>query len=250
LLPYEAGLIWQRKLARARIDGDLETDLLLLVEHEPVLTLGRGSDPGSAGIAPAGAPGGAGEIPRYEVERGGDVTYHGPGQLVGYPILDLGGYRRDLHWYLRTVEESLILALGDLGAPAFRVRDHTGVWVGDRGDSDAAISQRIAAGELRKIASIGVHVSHWVTWHGFALNVQETALGPFAAIVPCGIPGVNMTCLETEGCAATWDESVAAVIRGFGRAFGAQMEPVELAELKSGGLGPGATPAGLPGNAL
>jgi lipoyl(octanoyl) transferase len=116
LLPYEVGLEWQRRLARARIEGRLATDLLLLLEHEPVLTLGRGATASASGTeSPAASAAvahpGAGEIPQLEVERGGDITYHGPGQLVGYPILDLGGFRQDLHWYVRTLEKALILAL-------------------------------------------------------------------------------------------------------------------------------------------
>jgi lipoyl(octanoyl) transferase len=247
LLPFEAGLDWQRRLARARIDGRLSTDLLLLVEHEPVLTLGRGATGSESGPQDLAAGG----IPRFEIERGGDVTYHGPGQLVGYPILDLEGFRKDLHWYVRTLEEALILSLGMLSVHGFRVADHTGVWVGDGrgldtlgrekasgGDRDAGygdargsaagggaeetgdfVRRRIAAGSLRKIASIGVHVSRWVTWHGFALNVSEAALGPFSAIIPCGIRGVSMTSLETEGPAAPWEEIVSAVESGFGKAF-------------------------------
>lgn len=241
LLPYGAGLDWQRRLARARIDGRLSTDLLLLVEHEPVLTHGRGATGPDSG-AEAHEAGG---IPRFEIERGGDVTYHGPGQLVGYPILDLEGFRKDLHWYVRTLEEALILSLGTLGVNGFRVADHTGVWVGDgtgldslgRGNaSGESTGDRIAAGTLRKIASIGVHVSRWVTWHGFALNVRESALGPFAAIIPCGISGVSMTSLETEGGHAQWEEVVAAVEAGFGKAFETRMEESSPDELKRLGL--------------
>src|SRR3989475_165537 len=145
----------------------------------------------------------------FEVERGGDVTYHGPGQLVGYPIIDLAGYRRDLHWYLRTLEQALIDALAELGVPAERNTGYTGVWT--RG---------------RKIASIGIHVKQWVTWHGFALNVT-TDLTAFDRIVPCGIPGVVMTSVERERGAGSgeqdlWDRSIAAVIRGFESAFGVE----------------------------
>ncbi len=254
LLPYEAGLDWQRKLARARIDGRLSTDLLLLLQHAPVLTLGRGATAAASGT---GSPAGnvslsRSEIPQFEVERGGDITYHGPGQIVGYPILDLEGFRKDLHWYVRTLEEALILALAPLGARGFRVGDHTGVWVGEGGGLDrqgrrertgdetgasaGVVRDRIAAGSLRKIASIGVHVSRWVTWHGFALNVSEAALGPFSAIVPCGIPGVSMTSLESEGLAVSWEDVVAKVESGFGRAFEARMEEFGQGELERLGL--------------
>ncbi len=254
LLPYEVGLDWQRKLARARIDGRLSTDLLLLLEHAPVLTLGRGATASASGTeSPAGSVSLSGsEIPQFEVERGGDITYHGPGQIVGYPILDLEGFRKDLHWYVRTLEEALILALAPLGARGFRVGDHTGVWVGEGGGLDRqgrrertgdetgasadVVRDRIAAGSLRKIASIGVHVSRWVTWHGFALNVSQAALGPFSAIVPCGIPGVSMTSLESEGLAVSWEDVVAKGESCFGRAFEARMEEIGQGELERLGL--------------
>ncbi len=198
-VPYGEALGWQRALARARIERRLEHDLLLLLEHPPVVTLGRGSSATHL-LDRAG-------VEVFEVERGGDVTYHGPGQLVGYPIMDLSGYRQDLHWYLRTLEEALIQGLAGLGIPAERHPGHTGVWT--RG---------------RKIVSIGVHVKQWVTWHGFALNVT-TDPADFDRIVPCGIPGVIMTSVELEtgsGKRETelWDKAVSAVIRGVETAFG------------------------------
>ena len=194
-VPYRAGLGWQRVLARARIDGELDHDLVLLLEHAPVVTLGRGSRDENVVASPE-ALRDAG-VDRVEIERGGDVTYHGPGQLVGYPIIDLGGYRKDLHWYLRRLEEVLILALGELGIGAFRVPDFTGVWVGN-GHLASDPSAR-AAGKARTIASIGVHVSRWVTWHGFALNLTQEAVDGFRWIVPCGIDQVKMTSVEAEG---------------------------------------------------
>ena len=201
-VPYDRALDWQRTLAQARIDGRLEEDLLLLLEHPPVVTLGRTAQ-GAHVLRPEG-------VDVVEVERGGDVTFHGPGQLVGYPIFDLHGppYRQDLHWYLRTLEDALIAALAELGIPAERKTGYTGVWT-RRG---------------RKIASIGVHVKQWVTWHGFALNVT-TDLAQFERIVPCGIPGVEMTSVEREGGRGTgdgslWEETIISVIRGFEAAFG------------------------------
>lgn len=200
-VPYGEALDWQRRLAEERIAGRLPHDLLLLLEHPPVVTLGRNSHPAHL-LQPAG-------VDVFEVERGGDVTFHGPGQLVGYPILDLRGppHKQDLHWYLRTLEQALIDALAVLGISATRNPGYTGVWT-----------------EGRKIASIGVHVKQWVTWHGFALNVT-TDLGHFERIVPCGIPGVVMTSIDREGGRGNgdrplWDETVAAVIRGFEGAFG------------------------------
>jgi lipoate-protein ligase B len=198
-IPYREALAWQRALAQARIAGRLEHDVLLLLEHPAVVTLGRTARPAHV-LRPDG-------VEVVEVERGGDVTFHGPGQLVGYPILDLGGHRRDLHWYLRALEQALIAALAELEIPGERRPGYTGVWV--RG---------------RKIASIGVHVRQWVTWHGFALNVT-TDLAAFERIVPCGIPGVVMTSLEREREAGggetrgLWDDAMRAVVQGFEAAF-------------------------------
>jgi lipoyl(octanoyl) transferase len=202
-VPYAEALEWQRSLALARIERRLPHDLLLLLEHPPVVTLGRGSQAAHL-LQPEG-------VEVFEVERGGDVTFHGPGQLVGYPILDLTGYKRDLHWYLRTVEQALIDALAILKIPAERNPGYTGVWT-----------------HGRKIASIGVHVKQWVTWHGFALNVT-TDLASFDRIVPCGIPGVVMTSVERErgggGGERLWDETVAAVVQSFTATFGVTVLP-------------------------
>ena len=203
VVPYAEALEWQRGLAQARIERRIPHDLLLLLEHPPVVTLGRTSQATHL-LEAAG-------IEVFEVERGGDVTFHGPGQLVGYPIIDLTGYKQDLHWYLRTLEQALIGALEILGIPAERNPGFTGVWTNGR-----------------KIASIGIHVKQWVTWHGFALNVA-TDLAQFERIVPCGIPDVVMTSVEKEhgpkghGAGSTehlWGETVAAVVESFGQTFG------------------------------
>lgn len=226
--PYRDALELQRALARARIDRRLGRDLLLLLEHEPVLTLGRGTEEGHlrAGRERLEEAG----VETVEIERGGDVTYHGPGQLVGYPILDLGAYRQDLHWYLRAVEEALVRALGELGLPAFRVPEHTGVWVGEQeavagsgAESDDAGRAAVLDGRVRKIASIGVHVSRWVTWHGFALNVTEEPMENFRLIVPCGIRGVRMTSLRGEGAGAGRARVRDAVAAGFASVFDARV---------------------------
>ena len=202
-VPYAEALEWQRRLADERIAGSLDHDVLLLLEHPPVVTLGRGSRAEHV-LRPSG-------IDVVEVERGGDVTYHGPGQLVGYPIIDLRNYKQDLHWYLRTLEQTLIQALGFLGIPAETNKGFTGVWT--RG---------------RKIASIGIHVKQWVTWHGFALNVA-TDLAEFQRIVPCGIQGVEMTSVEREtgnGERETaWQRSIDAVVRGFEKTFDVSVIP-------------------------
>lgn len=175
---YGEVLELQRAVARARISGDIEQDVLLLVEHPPVVTLGRSSK--DAHLLANAEQLAARGVELFEVERGGDVTFHGPGQLVGYPIIDLKRHKQDLHWYLRQVEEVLIRALGQLGIGAERVPRYTGVWTRER-----------------KIASIGVHARDWVTWHGFALNVA-TELSYFDLIVPCGIPEVTMTSVQRE----------------------------------------------------
>lgn len=217
--PYREALEWQRRLARRRIEGTLADDLLLLVEHEPVVTLGRGSSEANV-VASTGLLALRG-IEAVEIERGGDVTYHGPGQLVGYPILDLRRYRTDLHWYVRRLEEALIQALAELGLDAFRAPGLTGVWVGDQATEDAEpLPHRVASGALRKIASIGVHVSRWVTWHGFALNVTREPLDNFRLVIPCGIEGVRMTSIANEGVDAGVEETGATVCRGFEAAFG------------------------------
>lgn len=186
-LAYAATLELQRAVARARIAGAIADDVLLLVEHPPVVTLGRSSKAAHLTASPELLR--ARGIELFEIERGGDVTFHGPGQLVGYPVLDLKQHRQDLHWYLRQVEELLIRTCASLELTGERSAGFTGVWT-----SGPVAGPRHAP---RKIASIGVHARDWVTWHGFALNVT-TDLSYFDLIVPCGIPGVDMTSIERE----------------------------------------------------
>jgi len=212
LTDYAAALELQRRLAAARVNGELTDDILLLLEHPRVITLGRRARQSNV-VATAEALAGRG-VELHEVERGGDVTYHGPGQLVGYPILDLTHHRRDVHWYLRQLEEVLLRALSSFGVSGLRVPGYTGVWVEDR-----------------KIASIGVHVTRWVTFHGFALNVC-TDLDDFDLIVPCGIDAVQMTTLEREaGRACSVAQVAPQVARFFGEIFGLAMQPVAVQEL-------------------
>ncbi len=173
-VPYDDALALQESLVGRRLMGG--PDVLLLLEHPPVYTLGRGADDRHLGGA-AGGP-----VPIRRVGRGGEVTFHGPGQLIGYPVLGLREHRPDVHWYLRCLEEVLITALADVGVVAGRVSGRTGVWVDG----------------CRKIASIGVGVRGWVTRHGFALNVG-TDLDGFAPITPCGLDGVTMTSVAREG---------------------------------------------------
>lgn len=200
---YGEVLELQRSLCLQRIAGQISEDLLLLVEHEPVVTLGRGTRPQSLPLVPA-------ELERrgigvFEVERGGDVTFHGPGQLVGYPIVDLRQHRQDLHWYLRRLEAGLIGGLDALGIQAGTNPGLTGVWT--RG---------------RKLASIGIHVKQWVTFHGFALNVT-TDLSYFDLIVPCGIRDVIITSVATElgrtDDTELWAETRQSVLDGIGQAL-------------------------------
>jgi lipoate-protein ligase B len=177
-MSYGAALELQRGVARSRITGAIADDVLLLVEHPPVVTLGRSSKQQHLLATPALLA--ARGVELFEVERGGDVTFHGPGQLVGYPIVDLKGHTRDLHWYLRQVEEALIRAVARFGIAGERSTGQTGVWT-----------------QGRKLASIGVHARDWVTWHGFALNVT-TDLSYFELMVPCGIAEVRMTSIARE----------------------------------------------------
>jgi lipoyl(octanoyl) transferase len=198
---YADVLELQRRLCRQRVSGEISEDILLLVEHEPVVTLGRGLRPGSLPVPRTELE--ARGLQVFDVERGGDVTFHGPGQLVGYPIIDLRKHREDLHWYLRKLEAGLIDGLATLGIEAGTTAGLTGVWTGGR-----------------KIASIGIHVKQWVTMHGFALNVI-TDMSYFDLIVPCGIPDVVMTSVSRElgrtASPALWDEARTAVVEGVAR---------------------------------
>lgn len=164
----------QENLVRQRRADEI-SDTVLLLEHTPVYTIGRTRDQSSL-RDPQHLP-----HPAVEINRGGQATYHGPGQLVGYLILDLTRRQKDLHHHLRNLEETIISALTTLEIETTRRDGLTGVWV-----------------DQRKIASLGVGVRSWVTLHGFALNVQRISLPPFQAITPCGLDGVKMTCAEQE----------------------------------------------------
>lgn len=222
LRSYAEALSFQRSLAAARIAKRVAQDVLVLVEHPPVITLGRSTKAGNllASEALLAARG----VELYEVERGGDVTFHGPGQLVGYPIVDLTEHKQDLHWYLRQVEEVIIRGVAPLGVVADRNPGKTGVWSNGR-----------------KLASIGVHARQWVTWHGFALNVT-TDLGYFDLMVPCGIADVVMTSVEREllenasgTCLAPsptlGDDVREGVVRSFGQVFERSASRTTLAEI-------------------
>lgn len=187
-LRYGEGLALQERAVSDRIAGTT-VDRVLLLEHTPVVTLGRSTDPGNLRL-PADEMRRKG-IEVFEVGRGGDVTYHAPGQLVGYPILDLDVQgRRDVHVHLRRIESALMEAVESFGIPCRRVSGRTGVFV----DRDRSA---VPDGPDRKIASIGVGVRKWVTFHGFALNVSIDLAG-FDAIVPCGLQDVEMTSVSRE----------------------------------------------------
>jgi lipoyl(octanoyl) transferase len=173
-MKFSAALELQEKIVARKIADPETEDELLLLEHEPVYTIGRTPDQSSLGDA-ARLP-----HPVVQIGRGGQATYHGPGQLVGYPILDLRPRGQDLHRYLRALEHLLIAVIADFRVTASRREGLTGVWVGEK-----------------KIASIGVGVRRWITLHGFALNVCGD-LSPFQQITPCGIAGVEMTSLAIE----------------------------------------------------
>ncbi|MEY2600025.1 MAG: Octanoyltransferase [Verrucomicrobiota bacterium] len=185
---YEEGLRLQEALVEEKAARRGMADRLLLLEHEPVFTIGRTPDQSSLGEL-ARLP-----FPVVQTNRGGKATYHGPGQLVGYPVFDLRDRGQDLHRHLRFLEESLVEGCRRLGVAAEVREGLTGVWVGER-----------------KLASIGVGVRRWISMHGFALNVCGGLEG-FASITPCGLVGVEMTSLEREGVREATVEGVAALM--------------------------------------
>ena len=196
-MDFATALALQEEIVLKRHRDSSMEDQLLLLEHEPVYTIGRTPDQSSLL--------GAGHLPHplFVINRGGQATYHGPGQLMGYPIIDLRRCGQDLHKYLRWLEQLLIDLLAENGITASRRESLTGVWVGNR-----------------KIVSIGVGVRHWITMHGFALNVSGD-LSPFNHIVPCGINNIAMTSMEKETGMPFTDARVAAsleklVLKQFG----------------------------------
>jgi lipoyl(octanoyl) transferase len=181
---YDDGLgLMKAAAAAVRGGSPPATDFLFLLEHPPVVTLGRSADRRNVVVAPAWLEGQGFEV--HETDRGGDVTYHGPGQIVGYPVLDLTD-RPDVRRYVGALEEAMIRTCADHGLEAGRHPEHRGCWIGPR-----------------KIGAVGVHFSRWITSHGLAFNVRPD-LGHFQAIVPCGIaePGLGVTSLERELAAA------------------------------------------------
>jgi lipoate-protein ligase B len=198
----EFGQVWaqQRELVTARQKGEIP-DTLVFVEHPHVITAGRSAHKENL-LATDG-------VPIFEIERGGDVTYHGPGQLVGYPIFLLGDEERDLHVYLRNLEEAIIRACARFALAGERKAGWTGVWT---------------AGGARKLASIGVAVKRWVTMHGFALNVS-TDLARFGAINPCGLDASVMASVSAElGRPVAMGDMKTAVRDSFAQVFARQFE--------------------------
>ncbi len=202
LRPYAEVWALQKELVAARQRDEIP-DTLVLVEHPHVLTLGRGTHRENV-VAP-------GDLPIFEIERGGDVTYHGPGQLVGYPIFLLREGERDLRLYLRRIEEAIIGALGDLGVPGGRRDGWTGVWTASPPD--------------RKLASIGISVKRWVTLHGFALNVC-TDLARFGAINPCGLEAQVMgSVTSVRGVPVPLEAAKGPIVAHFARVFARTFSP-------------------------
>ena len=210
---YPAAWSWQRELFLSRLDGD-RGDILMLLEHPPTYTLGRRATPEDVvyGETQRNARG----ISLYEVDRGGRATYHGPGQLVGYPIMELGE-RYDVLSYLRKLEEVLIKTSADLGVEARRDSEHTGVWVGNN-----------------KIGAIGVKITRGITMHGFAFNVT-TDLSMFGGIVPCGIQDRWVTSVEAEtGVRPSLKEVGAIAANHLADTFGMALTWAHPGSLRSG----------------
>ena len=201
---YSQAWEYQRSLVAARVNDPSLNDILILLEHPPVYTLGTGSSLDFVKFDPQTS-----EHEIHRIERGGEVTYHCPGQLVGYPILNLRYYQQDLHWYLRRLEAVIIKTVANYGLKAYRVRDFTGVWL-----------------EGKKIAAIGIKVRRWITMHGFAINVCPDLKG-FQRIVPCGIADKPVGSLVEF----IPDITVERVKKDVAKAF-AEVFQVELIELR------------------
>ena len=215
LVPYLPACELQQQFVRARKAGVIP-DVLLLCRHPHVITLGRGGKPQHlrAGIGVLRQM----RVAFHSTDRGGDITYHGPGQIVGYPILDLNAHRRDVRWYVERLEETMIRATAELGIAARRKEGAHGVWV----DSPA--------GE-EKLAALGVHLSRWITSHGFAYNVS-TDLRYFDLIVPCGIPDKRATSLERLLARSVSEHEIfPPLVQHFGNVFALEMVLMSGTEL-------------------
>ncbi len=205
VVPYAVAWKWQQQLVARRRDNPELDDVLILLSHPPVYTLGRGASLEHLQFSLADST-----CEVHRIERGGEVTYHCPGQLVGYPILNLRYYRQDLHWYLRQLEEVAIQTLAVYGLKGYRLPGLTGVWL-----------------DGRKVAAIGIFVSRWITMHGFALNVSPNLAG-FERIVPCGLPERPVGSLAEFLPEINIEDVRLAISAAFSRVFQVQLEPIEL----------------------
>jgi len=234
LMGYAEAYALQKRVVAAR-KANVIGDVLLLCEHTPVITQGRNGKREHLLVSENVLR--QRNVEFYESSRGGDVTYHGPGQLVGYPILQLGAIRKDVVWYVRMLEEVMIRVSVEFGISAVREAGKTGIWVKDEGKEFTQSSQKAQSSQSRggiaaeKLGAIGVHISRWVTSHGFAYNVA-TDLRNFDLIVPCGIVGRKATSLEKLlGRAVELEDVAPKVARHFGEVFGLEMTAASREEL-------------------
>ena len=212
---YAEARALQKRIVAARKAGTIE-DVLLFCEHPHVITLGRNAKRENLLVSEHVLQQKAVEV--FETTRGGDVTYHGPGQIVGYPILNLGAIRRDVVWYVRILEEAMIRATAEFGITAKRVTGKTGIWTGSGNTEE-------------KLGAIGVHISRWVTSHGFAYNVS-TDLRFFSLIVPCGIADCRATSLEKLlGRSVEESEAKPHIAKHLGELLGLEMKEISRQEL-------------------
>jgi lipoyl(octanoyl) transferase len=234
LIGYAEAYALQRRIVTAR-KADAIGDMLLLCEHRPVITQGRNGKREHLLVSEAALR--QRNVEFYETSRGGDVTYHGPGQLVGYPILQLGAIRKHVVWYVRMLEEVMIRASAEFGICAVREPGKTGIWVRGEEKEFTQSAQRTQSSQseegsaAEKLGAIGVHISRWVTSHGFAYNVA-TDLRNFDLIVPCGIAGRKATSLEKLlGRAVKVSDVAPKMARHFGDVFGLEMTAGSREEL-------------------
>jgi lipoyl(octanoyl) transferase len=221
LVEYGAAWELQRRVVAARKAGAVP-DVLLLCEHPHIITLGRNGK--RANLLASDHVLGRMGVSFFETNRGGDITYHGPGQLVGYPILNLSEIRRDVGWYVRSLEEAMIRASAEFGVVGRRVAGRTGVWVHGANEVEEVQEGKEIKDE-EKLAAIGVHLSRWVTSHGFAYNVS-TDLRYFDLIVPCGISGKRATSLEKLlGRRVEVGEVAPRIAAHLGAIFGREVRP-------------------------
>jgi lipoyl(octanoyl) transferase len=228
LIGYAEAYALQKRVVAAR-KADAIGDVLLLCEHTPVITQGRNGKREHLLVSENVLR--QRNVEFHESSRGGDVTYHGPGQLVGYPILQLGAIRKDVVWYVRMLEEVMIRTSAEFGISAHREEGKTGIWVADEEQDFTQSSEREEGIAPEKLGAIGVHISRWVTSHGFAYNVA-TDLRNFDLIVPCGIVGRRATSLEKLlGRAVSVRDIEPRMVRHFGDVFGLEMKAGSQEEL-------------------